>query len=312
MGGDRKRKGVTRRTVLAGLVGASAAAAVGSAGAEGQESAPASRGTLVTRPFGTTGFRATIIGFGAFEIGRVDQELAGRITRALIEGGVNYIDTASSYGNSEEHLGQALSGGWREKVFLATKILERSREAAEKELARSFRRLRTDRLDLVQLHALNTAADLDAVFRKGGAFEALEAAVKRGDVRFAGITGHRRGDVLIEAMARQSFASVLFPVGPADAQNHDFLPAVAAEAGRRGMARIAMKVFAAGRNKDIEGCIRYALSRDVDTAILGMETLEQASRNLALARAWAPPKAEEEKEILARAEGIARDLWWKK
>jgi aryl-alcohol dehydrogenase-like predicted oxidoreductase len=164
------------------------------------------------RPFGRTGHRSSAVIFGGAALGKVDQGTADRVLDLLLEHGVNHLDTAPSYGDSELRIGPWMDRH-RAEFFLATKTRERGYEAARDEIARSLERLRTDRLDLIQLHSLAHPDEWERALSPGGALEACIEAREQGLVRFIGVTGH---GWTIAAMHKRSlerfaFDSVLLP-----------------------------------------------------------------------------------------------------
>ena len=168
----------------------------------------------------------------------------------------------------------------------------------------SLRRLGTDRLDLWQLHDLRTMDDLDEIFRRGGAMEAAEQARRDGRVRFVGITGHHDPAILVEAMRRGSFDTVLCAINPADPARMPFLTTVVPEARRRGMGIIGMKVMAAGllvedKAAHPDELIRYAASY-ADTVIIGCRTPLEVQQNLAVGRRLLPMSGTDSAALEAR------------
>src|SRR5213593_2538910 len=147
------------------------------------------------RILGRTGERVSAIGLGGWHIGfrSIDDQLSTRIVRTAIDSGINFMDNSWDYndGASEIRMGRALRDGYRQKVFLMTKIDGRTREAAARQIDESLRRLQTDHVDLLQLHEIIRLEDPDRVFADGGALEAVRAAQKAGKVRFIGFTGHK-------------------------------------------------------------------------------------------------------------------------
>lgn len=167
---------------------------------------------IPTAPFGRTGRRSTRVIFGAAALATVSQDRADAILAMVDGAGVDHIDTAASYGGSEDRLRPYL-GTHRDRVFLASKTGERSGAAARAELERSLTRLGVDQLDLIQLHNLVEDDEWDAAFAVGGAVEALARARAEGLVRFIGVTGHglRIARMHLRSLARFDFDSVLFP-----------------------------------------------------------------------------------------------------
>jgi aryl-alcohol dehydrogenase-like predicted oxidoreductase len=248
-----------------------------------------------TRPLGRTGEHVTLFGLGGEGVLRTwnrTSEAVAVIHRAL-DRGVNYCDTAPAYAGSLDYYGAAL-GERRNDVFLASKTHERTRDGSLRLLDESLRRLRTDRLDLWQLHDLRTPGDLDRIFAKGGALEALLKARDEGRVRFLGITGHHDPDILLEAMRRFDFDTVLVAVNAADRHRLSFIETVLPEAEKRQMGVIAMKAYSQGALLGPSGltadeALGYALSLPgVSTAIIGCSTPAEVEQNADIARRFAP------------------------
>ncbi|MFQ6672048.1 MAG: aldo/keto reductase, partial [Candidatus Tectimicrobiota bacterium] len=262
-----------------------------------------------------TGLAVPILGFGGYDIGKLGEAEAVAVVEASVEAGLTYLDTASSYDRSEEWIGRALKGVDRSRVIIATKALKRSRDEARREIERSLRRLRTDRLDLLQLHAVNQPWILRKILKPDGALAAAVEFHEAGHIAHIGITGHRRPSVLVEALKAYPFATALIPVSPVDAQLYDFARPLEAAAQRDGIGLIAMKVLAdgalAGR---AQRCIRYALSWPVACAIVGMRSVAQVGANVAAARAFRPMTTEERARLEAEVHHHATldTLWWKR
>jgi len=240
-----------RRDFLKGAVGLGAAAAIGKLlgrlpeglAAEGEAVSGGNTPILPRRPYGKTGRKLSIIGFGGVVVMNAEQARANRVVAEAVEKGVNYFDVAPSYGDAELKLGPALQPH-RKKVFLACKTAHRKREAAEAELKSSLQRLRTDHLDLYQLHAISDVKkDVDAAFAKGGAMEAFLAAKKAGVVRHLGFSAHTEAAALA-ALDRYDFDSVLFPINFACFHAGNFGPRVIARTQAKNVALLALKALA--------------------------------------------------------------------
>ena len=279
---------VTRRDVLSGLVAAGAGLALPRESRAGDPAPPPS---MPARDFGKTGRRVSVFGLGCFYVGAAASDEEGvRVVRRALDAGCTYVDTAPSYvrGISERRVGLALAGR-RDGVFLSTKTLERTRAGARKDLEESLKRLRTDHVDLVQVHCVTTLADLDSVLAAEGPLSALLEAKEKGLVRFVGVTGHQHPEVMKAAIERFPWDSVLLPLNPVDAHWRSFLAGALPAAVSRGMARVAMKVFASGRLVSApaeragggpkplaaEDCLRYAYGLDVSCAIVGCATVAE-------------------------------------
>jgi aryl-alcohol dehydrogenase-like predicted oxidoreductase len=221
--------------------------------------------------------------------------------------GVRYCDTAPAYAQSQEYYGEAFRAagpGARDRVFLASKTHARDRDGALRLLDDSLRKLGTDHLDLWQLHDLREPWELDQIFGRGGAIEAVEHARADGRVRFVGITGHHDPAILIEAMRRHPVDTVLCAINPADPRRLPFLTTVVAEARRRDIGVIGMKVMAAGRllqdrAASPDALIRYAASA-ADTVIIGCSTIDEVRSNLEAGRRFRAMPDEERRSLEAK------------
>lgn len=197
------------------------------------------------REYGSTGERLSIVGLGGILVSQVDADEASGLVAEAVDHGVDYFDVAPTYGNAQEMLGPALEP-FRKDVFLACKTTERTADGARHELEESQRLLRTDHVDLYQLHAVNTDEDFEQVMGPGGALELFREAKERGMTRYLGFSSHSSETALrlIEAV---DFDSVLFPVNWCTWLGADFGPAVVAAAEARGTARLALKALARGK-----------------------------------------------------------------
>jgi aryl-alcohol dehydrogenase-like predicted oxidoreductase len=273
---------------------------------------------MPTRPFGKTGFNASIYTVGTAEVPSTAE--AVEAIRLLFKGGVNMVDTAPSYmgTQSESTVGRAIEGR-REGLWISTKTLERTADGAYREVKESLGRLKCGHIDLLQVHAVNDQGTLDSVLRKGGAVEGLERAKKEGLVRHIGITGHTRPEVVLNAMKAYPFASVLVPVSALDRHINDFASEVVPYANEHGVAVVGMKALKGieratpGRFK-AEEFLRYSLSRPVSTLNIGLRRPEEAAANLAKVIAFKPMTETESKELEARSREHANveTLWWKR
>ena len=234
------------------------------------------------RDLGRTGEQLSLLGLGGIVVSKLPQQEADRIVAGAVDRGVNYFDVGPSYGDAEERLGPALEP-YRENVFLACKTGERDREGSARELEQSLRRLRTDHVDVYQLHGLMDLEDVEKVFAPGGAMETFEAAKKEGKARFLGFSAHS-SEAALEALNRYSFDSVLFPFNFA-CWFGGFGPEVMEAAKSRGAGRLALKSVARtfwpeGQRK-LEKCwyepyedrdqaslaFRWTLSQDITAAV---------------------------------------------
>jgi aryl-alcohol dehydrogenase-like predicted oxidoreductase len=200
-------------------------------------------GKLPQRDYGRQGVKLSIVGFGGIVVMDADPEHAARTVAQAVERGVNYFDVAPSYGNAEERLGPALQPH-RKNCFLACKTGQRQAARAREELGKSLERLRTDYLDLYQLHAItDVAGDVDVAFGKGGVMEVLAEARKSGQVRHLGFSAHSV-EAALAAMDRFDFDSILLPVNFATFYQGHFGPTVLARAQEKGVSVLALKALA--------------------------------------------------------------------
>jgi len=275
---------------------------------------PAVPAAATRRTLGRTGIAVDPVSLGGEGILRTygrEREAVPVILEALSLG-VRYCDTAPAYAQSQDYYGAAFREAGRaarDRVFLASKTHDRGRDGSLRLLEDSLRRIGTDRLDLWQLHDLRDDGDLDAIFGRGGAIEALVAARERSLVRFVGITGHTDPRVLVEAMRRFPFDSVLCAMNPADRVRASFLREVVPEARRRGVGVIGMKVLGRGRivadgQATAAELIRYA-SCFADTCIIGCDSLAEVRQNLGMRDGFSEMPEAERAALESRLAGRA-------
>ncbi len=265
----------------------------------------------------------SVIGLGGIVLMGMPQQEANRTVAEAVDRGVNYFDVAPSYGNgeAEEKLGPALAP-FRNNVFLACKTMERDARGAEMELVRSLRRLKTDRLDLYQCHAVTRLEEVEQIFASGGAMETFVKARDEGRVRYIGFSAHSETAALA-MMDRFPFDSVLFPFNMVCYARGNFGPAVMETAKKKGVARLALKMLARGPwpegatkvfpkawyqplddPDEARKGVRFTLSEDVTAAIPPGE-IQLFRLAVNLAAEFEPLSADERAEILAGTEGIA-------
>jgi aryl-alcohol dehydrogenase-like predicted oxidoreductase len=197
---------------------------------------------MLRRPLGKTGERLSVIGFGGILVMDETPSEASRLVGRAIEMGVNYFDVAPTYGNAEAMLGPALEPH-RKDVFLACKTTERSKAGAGRELRQSLERLRTDHVDLYQMHGLTTMEEVEQALGGAGAVEAFTEARAQGMARFLGFSAHSE-EAALAAMDRFAFDSVLFPLNLYAWHQGKFGHRVVARAGAKGMGILALKSLA--------------------------------------------------------------------
>lgn len=178
---------------------------------------------METRRLGRLGHQSSVLIYGAAALAEVGQDVADRSVQEALDAGINHFDVAASYGDAELRLGPWMPR-IREQIFLATKTGERGAEGAWREINQSLERLQTDRVDLLQLHAVTDLAELDAATGKGGALESALRAVDEGMVGAVGITGHGHDAPAthLEALRRHPFATVLTPINLVLSRDPDY------------------------------------------------------------------------------------------
>lgn len=236
-------------------------------------------------PLGNTGLMVSEVGFGGIPLTRVAPQVVEPLLRRALELGFRFFDTARMYGDSEEKLGRGLAGR-REKVVLASKTMAREGGKAAAELETTLANLRTDYLDLYQLHNVAKPEVLSQVMAPGGALEAVEKARDQGKVRHIGFSSHHP-DIALQAMATGRFATVQFACNfVEDAASGR----VFAEARERGMGCIAMKPLGGGLLERADLCFGWLRGREGVVPIPGIQSIAEAEEIAALCAA--PPKAQ--------------------
>jgi aryl-alcohol dehydrogenase-like predicted oxidoreductase len=267
------------------------------------------------RTLGSTGERVSAIGLGGHHLGvkTVDEKLALRIVHRAIERGISFLDNSWDYndGDSEERMGKALAGGHREHVFLMTKIDGRSRKEATRQLDESLKRLKTDRIDLVQHHEIIRFEDPHRIFDPEGANAALEDARRAGKIRYIGFTGHK--DPLIHLhmlqVARENgfrFDAVQMPLNVMDAHYRSFEKRVLPELVREDIGVLGMKsmgngvILKSGTVTPVE-CLHYALNLPTSVVITGCDSLEVLDQAVDAAASFRPMSQAQVAALLAKS-----------
>jgi predicted aldo/keto reductase-like oxidoreductase len=262
---------------------------------------------LPRRTLGKTGVPITLFGLGGEGVLRTHGETkaAVRVIQRALDQGVNYCDTAPAYASSIDYYGAAL-GERRRDIFLASKTASRTKSGSLKILDDTLKRLKTDHLDLWQLHDLREPEELDEIFGKGGAIEALIQARSEKRVRFLGLTGHHDPLILLDAMKRFAFDTVLVALNAADIHRASFMTSVLPEAVRQNMGVIAMKTCAQGAllgpdALSMDEAVGYALSlKGVSHAIIGCKTEAEVEDNARIVREFKPFDDRRMRELEAR------------
>ena len=271
------------------------------------------------RPLGTTGFRVSALGLGGYHLGLIGSEReAISIVHAAIDAGVTFMDNAWEYhdGQSERRMGKALAAGWRDRAFLMTKVCTHGRDArvALRQLEESLRRLKTDHLDLWQVHECVYHNDPARHFARGGVIEALDRAKRDGKVRFVGFTGHKSPLIHLEMLSHgYPFDTCQLPLNVFDATFRSFETAVLPELARRGVAALGMKSLGGEgdgvrkRAVSAEDALRYAMSLPVSTTISGIDSMTVLRQNLRVARGFRPMTGRQLAALRRRCAPMAAD-----
>ncbi|HMF27937.1 MAG TPA: aldo/keto reductase [Candidatus Cybelea sp.] len=262
---------------------------------------------LPTRLLGRTGARVSALGLGGEGVLRTfarDEQARAVIEAALAEN-ITYFDSARAYAGSEQYYGATL-GRRREDIFLCSKAHDRSFAGALEMLELTLRNMRTDHLDLWQLHDVRTEEDLELMDGERGTYAAFVRAREQGKTRFIGVTGHYDPNIMLEAIRRFDFDTVLLPVNPCEAAVDSFASIVIPEALARGMGVIAMKIFGRGlllgmrEDPPIKSLTDYALTAPVSLAIVGCDDVAQVQAAASAVRSFAPLSPQEQRELERR------------
>lgn len=338
-------KNINRRTFLGAGVAATAMVAGGrfASGADVKQVPlkknnedpfnPVTYNAMPTRTFGKTGYKVGILSLG----GQATLEIKGReeesekIINRAIDLGINYIDTAASYGQgvSQLNIGRVMKTR-RGEVWLSTKTHDRTYDGSMRLLEESLRNLQTDHLDLWQLHNVQRQDQVDQIFASDGAIKALEKAKSEGIVRNIGITGHFEPLVLLEAIKRYPFDSILMALNAADVHYLSFKNYLLPEAQKRGIAIVGMKVTTRSRilsswtpppleeqadarlrtpkpgTISIKEALTYNMSLPVSTTIIGVDSIAQIEENVKIASGFTPLSQSQMDEIEIKTLPVVR------
>ena len=271
------------------------------------------------RKLGKAGVEVTILGLGGEGVLRTygqEQEAYAVINRA-IDLGVTYFESARAYSGSESYYGLALKER-RKEIFLTSKSHARDGKGASEHLRETLRNMRTDHLDLWQVHDVRTNEDVDEIFGPAGAMEAFVSAKEEGLARFVGVTGHHDPSITRRCIELYDFDTVLLPVNPAEPTDRSFPDEIVPLANEKGMGIIAMKVYCRGFVSRMPGFAgmepyyRFALSHPVSTAVIGCDNVEQVEQNVALASNFQPLSESEMKALVAQVAPFAGQLMYYK
>ncbi len=277
-------------------------------------------GEISKRRLGRTDQRVSVVGMGGFHIGKpeLSDDDATKLIHAGIERGITFLDNCWDYnrGTSELRMGKALNvEGYRDRVFLMTKIDGRTKESAQKQIDQSLARLLTDRIDLLQFHENIRPDDADRIFAPGGAFEAAMASKKAGKIRYIGFTGHKSPAYHLHMIdvAKQhgfTFDTVQMPLNVMDAHFESFERRVLPIAKRLDMGIIAMKTFGdphivqTGLVPPID-MLHYGMHLPTSVVVTGIDSFKMLEQAVVAATTFAPMSEAKVAAMLAKTAAVA-------
>ncbi|MCQ4922329.1 aldo/keto reductase [Tissierella carlieri] len=252
------------------------------------------------RILGRTNLEVSVIGFGGIPIQRVDNEMAVKLIEESCNRGINFIDTARGYNESESLIGEALEKVGRDKFVLATKSMKRDYDGMLQELSISLKDLRTNYIDLYQFHNVRSLEELDFILSENGALKALKEAKEKGIIKEIGITSHSP-EILDKAIETGEFATIQCPYNPVERQAEE----VFKKAKEMNIGVIVMKPLAGGAITNGELSLRFIVDNpNISVAIPGMDTLEQVSSNALVGIDKRKLTDEEEKKLFEEANSL--------
>ncbi len=304
-----RRAALTRRQFLALTV--AGASVAGTSIPLLADSGKGSSGQMQYRSLGRTGHKVSIVGIGGAHLGGADEPEAIRIVRTAVDNGVNFMDNSWDYsdGVCEERMGKALRDGYRQKVFLMTKIDGRNDKTAAHQIDQSLKRFQTDRIDLIQFHEIIRMSDPQRIFAPGGAIEAVLAAKQAGKIRYIGFTGHKSPAIhlhMLKTAAQHHFTfdAVQMPLNAMDAHYDSFERLVLPVLVKHQIGVLAMKtmgagiILRAGAVTPVQ-CLHYAMNLPASVVITGCDSMAVLYQALDAARSFRPMNGEQVAAILA-------------
>ena len=271
------------------------------------------------RTLGRTGEKVSMVGLGGYHIGvQKDEQESIRIIRTALDNGINFLDNSWDYngGASEMREGKALRDGYRQRVFLMTKIDGRNKKTAEYQIEQSLKRLETDHIDLLQFHEIIRSDDPARIFAKGGAIEAALEAKQAGKISYIGFTGHKNPAIHLKMLATAashqfSFDTVQMPLNVMDAHYASFekrvLPTLVKDnTGVLGMKPIGDSYILESKTATPLECLHYAMNLPVSVVITGCDSMRILDQALDAARSFRPMKPDEIQALLAKTAKAAR------
>ncbi|MGB7603024.1 MAG: aldo/keto reductase [Candidatus Sulfotelmatobacter sp.] len=283
-------------------------------------SSPGTRnGDMLYRTLGRTGERVSIIGMGGFHIAQhgLTEDESIRLVRAAIDRGITFMDNSWDYneGQSELRMGKALKDGYRQKVFLMTKIDGRTKDLARKQIETSLQRLQTGHIDLIQHHEVIRFDDPDRIFAEGGANEAMLEAKKDGKIRYIGFTGHKDPQIhlyMLKVAADHGFHfdAAQMPLNVMDAHFRSFAQLVVPELVQQEIGVLGMKSMGDGvilKSKTVSPteCLHYAMSLPTSVVITGIDKPAILDQAIEAAKTFKPMSRKQVAQLLAKTKEVA-------
>jgi uncharacterized protein len=283
-------------------------------------SSPGTRkGDMLYRTLGRTGEQVSAIGMGGFHLGQhaLTEDDSIRLIRSGVDRGITFMDNSWNYneGESEIRMGKALKDGYRQKVFLMTKIDGRTKETAARQIETSLGRLQTDHIDLVQHHEIIRFDDPDRIFAEGGAQEAVLEARKAGKIRYIGFTGHKDPHIHLYTLKVASehgfhFDTVQMPLNVMDAHFRSFGQMVLPELVKQQIGVLGMKSMGDGvilKSKVVTPteCLHYGLSLPTSVVITGIDRQEVLEQAIEAVKTFKPMNREQIAQLLAKTKKVA-------
>ncbi|MBN3962655.1 aldo/keto reductase [Nostoc sp. NMS8] len=279
---------------------------------------PTRRGEMLYRNLGRTGEQVSVIGLGGYHIGKIQEEQESiKLIRSAIDRGINFMDNSWDYNNGRSHrwMGNALKDGYRQKVFLMTKIDGRTKGAAKMQIDESLKDLQVDHIDLLQHHEILRFEDPDRVFAPGGAMEAILEAQKAGKIRYVGFTGHKNPQIhlqMLETAAQNGFRfdTVQMPLNVMDAHfrsfEHQVLPVlVKNNIGVLGMKSIGESYILRSNTVSAIECLHYAMNLPTSVVITGIDSTRILDQAFEAVRTFKPMDQAQVTALLARTREAA-------
>jgi predicted aldo/keto reductase-like oxidoreductase len=275
--------------------------------------------TIPSRILGRTGQSVTMLGLGGEGVLRTfgqDKDASALINRAL-DLGLTYCESARAYSGSEAYYGKAL-GERRKDIFLTSKSHNRDKKGALAHLHETLTNMRTDHLDLWQVHDVREEEDIAAIFGPGGAIEAFVEAKQQGKTRFIGVTGHHDPSIIRNCIEQFDFDTVLMPINPAEQGYKSFIENVLPLAWEKNMGIIGMKVYLRGFASrlpwytSMAPFLRFALSQPVTNVVIGCDNIAQLEQNVKFAGSFEPMMLEEQQDLIRDVSPFARQLTYYK